>query len=806
LNPSIDKIINERLNIIFNSKLAKEYDDEELFELSFCILWSLDKDGCENLPYQTSESFIGVLESRFNSTFMQTHPRYFILHKMLRKMLRFLNNEISISNVLRHRKHIDNYSVELLTNPLIISDDLPAFTELQREVAEGFEPEKIKYLANFLKIRKYFNTEYPATGEIINTHELQHAFLFSLLANSFISDSNILIKLNNIGFTDINLKTNTIRMPITKNTKNVNYANIKVDPFSSVILKSLLLQKDKKIFNISTKEMDQWLEKLSCHAKANQITLKTAFALTKVSASLIFPPYSISILSNKLKHVSIDANTIMRISSNKLNNKKFYFKMKNIKVASTAKANISEPHKQTKNVKEYANLAYEFYKCVSIKNGPTDSIRKLEKMYEANKDLVDDFETLRLLYEWITWGIKQEKGNTIRTIKDYYTGFYKDLIYNTFETPLGLMSEEDISELIETMYLERVAIDKVDKKAKELEYSDKKIVSSTKIIVKIKNFFDWYNQTYDKHFSNIIYDEINIQGNMGRVRNSIITAKEFQIFLSNLSECDIINHKELRIIFILGFFAGMRISEILTLRIRNIVQGPEPYIYIPKIKSVAGRRLFKLKSLVPSKYVNEILRYRSEKDNKFNTHLFYENEDEYKNIKLSINATMIGLKGFLKDDKFVFHSLRHSFGSLLFLRYYSATEYGFAEYLEQQFAMEDPFGLNIYDKDKLLVLLGALEPQSNPNDLLWNISTIMGHASPETTILNYMHTIEYYLGYRFYKYKQQLYGALSRKQILNLIPTINSYKALKKHEWGYEDNLHKIDEYITKKLLKKLRG
>ena len=158
------------------------------------------------------------------------------------------------------------------------------------------------------------------------------------------------------------------------------------------------------------------------------------------------------------------------------------------------------------------------------------------------------------------------------------------------------------------------------------------------------------------------------------------------------------------------------------------------------------------------------------------------------------------MKKFLNDDGIVFHSLRHSFVSILFLRYYSAIQTDFDVFLAKYFGIKDPFGLEVFDKVKFSQLLGVSSSLGYTNDMLWKMAMITGHLSPETTIMNYIHTLDLYISYRFNKSYRSICGSFSNKQILNLIPTINSFKALKKKNWDLNDNLKLADEYMSFKM------
>jgi len=798
-----------RLEVIINSKAFEETSIDDFSQISHCIISSISNDYYFILPATMQDDYIEKAISKFNSYYRQNHPKYFEYHDHLRRMVKFLNSSCKPESIIKHCKTHDAELITVLSEPLISSEQIKPYIHIIRDVVDGFEPEIVGALEDFYVLRRHFRSTFASSS--VDASSLQYAFLFSLIANSFVSESKILKKINSVTVDQINLQYNTITVPYTNNDEN--YSNIIMDELTAAILKSYLLynkgNSSKCVFNIDKNDFNKWLAEACKISDIECFNLDKIRFLTKATSALIFPPYIVSTLSNKFNFVSLSEKTVKRISLNKLVDKKLSVKKpKVINQDPRTKKKAFTPLK--KAAKEYIDIGRKMHQCVEIESSKSSedykkSLISLEKVYSEHASAIKEFDTLNYLYKSLKYNLTH-KTRKLSTIKEYFTGFYKDLIYNTYDTPLDRMTEEDIAELIEKLFFERVLSEATTENIAKYKFNGKdvkdimRIKSPVKIASKIRYFFDWYNMQAGDIFTELIYDEIYICGGQSRIRNTIITVKEFELILSKINDTTIRYIQEVRIIMILGFFAGMRISEIINLKIPDVVNGIESYIYVVKSKSQSGTRRIPLHYLVPEKYLTEILDYHNDKKTLKSRYMLYSSVEEQRNIKASLNAITTAIKTFIKDNGYVFHSLRHSFGSLLLIRYYSAKYSDFDLFLDKQFDLKDPFGLGIFDKDKLLVLFAADLPESNPNNLLWYISIIIGHLSPEITIENYMHTIEFYIKYLLGKYRLQLCGTLSKQQILNLTPTINSYKALAKHGWNHDDNLPEVNNYLSRKI------
>jgi integrase len=803
LSHSLTDLIKLRLEVIITSKAFEETDIDDFDKIANCIITSIHKDDYLILPITMDNMFLEKATSRFNSKYRQNHSKYFEYYDHLRRMIKFLNAPCKPESVVKHCKIEDEALITILSEPLIISKQIKPYTRIVRDVVDGFEPEIVKSLEDFYKLRRHFRSTYAANT--IDKFTLQYAFLFSLIANGFVSESRILKKINNITTVQVSIQNNTITIPDVANEEN--YTNIILDEFTAVLLKSYMLhnkiQKDTNVFNIDKDNFNEWIVHLCNEAEVENFSMEEIQFLSKASSAQIFPPYMCSTLSNKLNFVSLSANTVKRIAVDKLHNKKLV--IKKLKAVKQPHIPIKKVYKTLeKDVEGYINIGRKMHQAITI-NSYKESLESLAKVYSTYEATILEFDTLNYLYQCLKYHLENET-NRLSTLKDYFTGFYKDLIYNTYNSPLDKMTEEDISELIEKIFFERVLTEVNKETMRQYKLGGKDVKDITrvkqpvKIAAKIRHFFDWYNKASGDVFTEVIYDEIYIAGGRSRIRNTIITAKEFELILSKIDETDIKHKAEIRIMMILGFFAGMRISEIVNLKITDIVNGLESYIYVVKSKSQSGTRRIPVHYLIPSEYLKELLEYHKIKKEQKARHLLFSSIEEQRYIKSSLNDITRAIKNFINDTGYVFHSLRHSFGSILLMRYYSAKYSDFDSFLAKHFDVQDPFGLEIFDKKKLLVLFSAESPDANPNNILWYISIMIGHISPEITIENYMHTIEFYIKYLLNKYRLSLYGTLSKKQILNLIATINSYKALAKHNWNHDDNLPEVNQYLDRKI------
>jgi integrase len=203
---------------------------------------------------------------------------------------------------------------------------------------------------------------------------------------------------------------------------------------------------------------------------------------------------------------------------------------------------------------------------------------------------------------------------------------------------------------------------------------------------------------------------------------------------------------------ILGFYGGLRSSEVSKLTMNDVVAlDGELNVEIHNSKSPAGRRRVPLHMLAPADacktveklYENRLSEFREKSISRQlilkNIPLFGSNRsrDHYSSRSLA-NTCIAELKRYLGQD-FVFHSLRHSFASWLLVRWYAARYPDIIETLAEGY--HSLFG---EESQKNLCQFFTSEregeiPDDHASDLV-AISKLIGHSGQETLFSTYIHS------------------------------------------------------------------
>lgn len=182
---------------------------------------------------------------------------------------------------------------------------------------------------------------------------------------------------------------------------------------------------------------------------------------------------------------------------------------------------------------------------------------------------------------------------------------------------------------------------------------------------------------------------------------------------------------QIRIPIILGYYCGMRVGEVATLKLYNIDLNGEALIDISSSKSASGRRRLPLFLLLTQDKFSELSRFYDEglsgsKDITLEKNLITNADGQpYTNPQV---LSMAVQRAFTRAGYpwATFHTLRHSFASMLLLRWHRTIQ-------KQESELEE-FDV---EKDKMLLSNG-----------LADIARLLGHSDVKTTVMNYIHTID----------------------------------------------------------------
>ena len=207
---------------------------------------------------------------------------------------------------------------------------------------------------------------------------------------------------------------------------------------------------------------------------------------------------------------------------------------------------------------------------------------------------------------------------------------------------------------------------------------------------------------------------------------------------------------KMRVAIILGFFAGLRISEVLYLKKQSLIYDDGYVICIKRSKTKAGERNVPLSLLLPDIYLQEVVSFfRDVKAESSQVgsgigrpdYVMLEEEIPYKEVKdfsRIINKLVEDI-----NPEATFHHLRHAFINWFLIRWYVAL-YGSghsmmsrADFLKK----EDVFSKTALDNLKTIVF-GYGKQKTHQmlfSHVIAVLSRLVGHAGPVTTMTNYIH-------------------------------------------------------------------
>ena len=213
--------------------------------------------------------------------------------------------------------------------------------------------------------------------------------------------------------------------------------------------------------------------------------------------------------------------------------------------------------------------------------------------------------------------------------------------------------------------------------------------------------------------------------------------------------------RRLRIVILLGFFAGLRISEICHLGNNSLIFDGGWVLMVRHSKSYSGIRDIPLSYLVPQPYLKEIVGFlMAAQSNKDQSRWLFSEDDPYKQ-SIDYSHAVANLFREIKLEKHRFHHLRHSFVNWFILRW-------FVDYLGKEkipatakFRRPPMFSeKSLSNVSRLLSGHGKAQTgQSLFVYILQALAKIIGHSGPATTMTNYVHICDY------------LYYLLTRQQL-----------------------------------------
>jgi len=268
----------------------------------------------------------------------------------------------------------------------------------------------------------------------------------------------------------------------------------------------------------------------------------------------------------------------------------------------------------------------------------------------------------------------------------------------------------------------------------------------------------------------------------GSGRPWMIGLSQFDAFLRILMQSGTRENRILAVAVILGFYAGLRADEVAQLTLKDVrVSNGEVWIWVWRGKSTAARRAIPLHLLTPDSALKIVRNWVTERRCEFRVDAVLRtvglfgpenNRDRY-TYKSLIGNSIDLLKQYFGDGV-DFHTLRHSFASHLFLRWYGLRNADFSQTLSD--GHHELFALPACRKLTQFFTLARYDelPPHVPSDLVM-ISKLIGHSGLETFFATYVHSLDAVQRHVIGKLSKNLgERKLSGKTIAVLFPGLRS--------------------------------
>ncbi len=239
------------------------------------------------------------------------------------------------------------------------------------------------------------------------------------------------------------------------------------------------------------------------------------------------------------------------------------------------------------------------------------------------------------------------------------------------------------------------------------------------------------------------------------VHANLISPAEFDEAVQLLSSSGRIRRIQ-RLVAALGFYCGLRRNEILTLLVCDVAGRSDPELLVRPNKHAStknkGSRRVPVGKLLPEAWRREFIDWfalrLSEQNGRADRSLLFcmpSSTEEPLPPKVAIDPVVHALHDTTGDQSLVFHSLRHSCANWLLMRMLIPE---LPEMADSRIAL---FNHPLFSRRTCMSLRDSFHhslvtPSPAPiRDILAQVSEILGHRTPEITLKNYVHLIDWLL-------------------------------------------------------------
>lgn len=366
-----------------------------------------------------------------------------------------------------------------------------------------------------------------------------------------------------------------------------------------------------------------------------------------------------------------------------------------------------------------------------------------------------------------------ERRNTLDTCLSETSTIFERGLLRYPAANLRCWDEEDVELVVCDYILERDQFELKDKTKQE-------ILTNFKSIIR-------FARRHFKLFTRIELPDSNNKSNIVLTRrNHILGPSEFDHLLKSDSSP----------VLILAFYTGMRASEIANLSLNDIVvEGDEITVYIRSGKTPSAKRAIPLHLLAPPKalkiikdyYETRLIHYRIYKrksernkqpfDSKSQVHfLSVNNRCDTSSSTSTVRMALLNIKNQIGTGADL-HLLRHSFASMMFLRWYCCKYPDLIKELVDKkhwcFTKKGLAGLRTFFGENPDIPI----PETNITAII-HLIKLMGHKNTDTFFQVYVHSYGVVLEHALKRVHKDIDSIeLPGKLISELVPNMRSRKS-----------------------------
>lgn len=321
---------------------------------------------------------------------------------------------------------------------------------------------------------------------------------------------------------------------------------------------------------------------------------------------------------------------------------------------------------------------------------------------------------LSWLYHLLKNGGKFKSTLRLKTIKDYVTSVCSPFIFEFYGCDPEKMNEIDWAEKL-NIVIESIA--SPQRKA-FVAYFAEFLIDSALV-------------------PNLCLSDIDVPASEHNVDANIITHIEADNIIAALEESEHPKADLAQMLFVLGFYLGLRRNEIKGLQFKDFhheqktlhTMHVRPNKY-RLLKTTDGSRNLPLEILLPTAHLEKLLSFVDASKLKhlsFDNLLFHHYAD--KDINDAFKLLTDVMKGVTGDETLRFHHCRHSFANWVLCLLYN---------LKQTYSW--PFLNHCYfSTERTEQLRHRLGIRQNTRKQFWAVAQLLGHASPSATTTSYFH-------------------------------------------------------------------